>query len=66
MSNLGGKFNRNLTTYEYGKCKNDTLVFVGDDCITEASNFLLKIKEEERKTINNKPCEYELKIDCLY
>ena len=42
LSKLTGSYNRDLTPHEYEKCKKDTLVFIGDDCITKALDFLLK------------------------
>ena len=39
LSKLAGKNNRDLTPYEYEKCKNDTIVFDGDNCVTIALDF---------------------------
>ena len=50
LCKIAGRYNLNLTSYENEKCKNDTLVYVGDDCITKALDFLLKFKRKERKT----------------
>ena len=62
MSKLAGRYNRDLTAYEYDKCKNDTLVNVVDDCINKALDFSVKIKGEERKFIDNKNVEYNLQL----
>ena len=43
------------------KCENDTLLFVGYDCITKALDFLLKFKGEERK-VKNKIVECILQL----
>ena len=61
LSKLAGRYNRDLTPYEYEKCKNDILVFVCDDCITKALDFLLILKKEERKT-ENKIVESNLQL----
>ena len=37
-------------------------MFLGDDCIKKAFDFLIKFKGEERKTINNKIVEYDLQL----
>ena len=51
LSNLAGRYNCDLTPYEIEKCKNETLVFDGDNCVNNALVFLLKTKGEERKVI---------------
>ena len=62
-SKLAGRCNRVLTPYEIDKCKKDTLVFVGDDCITKALDFCLKLKGEERRASpNNKSVEYSFQL----
>ena len=52
-STLAGRYNRDLTPYELEKCRKDTLVFDGDDCITKAVDSILKIKGEGRKVKND-------------
>ena len=47
FSKLGGKYNRDLTPYELDKCRQDTIVFDGDDCVTNILDFSLKLKEKE-------------------
>ena len=42
LKKIAGRYSLHLTAYEYDECKNDTLVFVGDDCITKALDFCLK------------------------
>ena len=49
LSNLAGKKCRDLTPYQIAKCVKDTLIFAGDNCISNASDFLLKFKRKERK-----------------
>ena len=44
------------------KCKKDTIVFDGDNCVEKALDFCLKIKGEERRTVNNKIVEYNLQM----
>ena len=48
LSKLAGKYSRDLTPYEYEKCKNDAIVFDGDNCVTNALEFCLKLEGEER------------------
>ena len=62
LGKLAGGYNRDLTPYEYERSKNDTLVPVGDDCVTNALDFVLKFNGEERKTIDNKIVEYNLQL----
>ena len=50
-----------MTPYEYEICKNDTLVFVGEDCITKALDFLLRFKRDEQK-VKNKIVEHNLQL----
>ena len=59
---LAGRYNRDSTPFEYEKCKNDSIVFVADDCITKALDFCLKFKGESRKTINEKNVERNLQL----
>ena len=61
LSKVVGKHNCDLTPYEIEKCKKDILAFEGDDCVSRASDFLLKIKGEERK-MRNKIVEYNLQL----
>ena len=61
MSELSGRYNRDLTPDEIDKCKKDTSVFGGDNCINKALDFLLKLKGEERK-VKNKIVEYNLQL----
>ena len=42
LSKLAGRYNRDLTPNELEKCRKDTIVFDGDDCIEKALNFCLK------------------------
>ena len=50
-----------MTPNEFQKCKNDTLVFVGDDCISKTLDFCLKFKAEEEKN-KKKLVEYNLQL----
>ena len=61
LSKLAGRYNRDLNLSELDKCRNDTIVFDGDDCIEKALDYLLKLKGEERK-VNNKIVEYNLQM----
>ena len=53
LSKLAGRYNRGSTEYERGKCKRDSLVFQGDDCVSNALDFWLKLKGEGRKDKKN-------------
>ena len=48
LSKLAAKYYRALTPYEIEKCKKDTIVFDGDNCVSNALDFRLKLKVEER------------------
>ena len=61
LSKLAGKYNRDLTPYELEKCKKDTIAFDGDNCVTNALDFCLKLKGEKRK-IKNEIVEYNLQL----
>ena len=39
LSKLAGNYNRDLSPYEIKKCKKDTLVFDGDNCISKILSF---------------------------
>ena len=57
LSKLAGRYNRDLTPYENGKCEKVTLVFDGDNCVSNALDFCLKLKGEGRKTNINEIVE---------
>ena len=57
MSKISGRYNRGLTDYQLDKCKKDTIVFDGDNCVSNALNFCLKLKREGRKDFTNKLLE---------
>ena len=56
---MAGRYNRDLSAYQFKKCKNDTFVIDGDNCIIKALDFLSKFKGDERK-VKNKIVEYNL------
>ena len=62
LSNLAGRYNCDLALYEIDKCKKDTLVFDGDNCVGNALYFSFKFKGEPRKTIINKVVEYKFHL----
>ena len=63
LSKLAGRYNRDLNPSELDKCRKDTIVFDGDDCIEKALDFCLKLKGEERRTsLNNKIVDYNLQL----
>ena len=61
LSKIAGRYDRDPTQLELGKSKNDTIAFMGDDCINIALDYCLKLKGEERK-VNNKIVEYNLQL----
>ena len=61
LSKLVGRYNRDLTPYEIDKCKKDTIVFDGVNCVGNALDFCLKLKGEERRD-NNKIVENNLQL----
>ena len=62
LGKLAGRDDRHLTQNEIDKCKKDTIAFAGDNCVSNAFDFCLKLKGEERKTIINKIVEYKLQL----
>ena len=49
LRKIAGRYERDPTQEEVRKSINDTLSFVGDNCVGNALDFLLKFKSEERK-----------------
>ena len=62
LSKLAGRYICDLTRDEIDKCKKDTIVFDGDNCVEKVLDFCLKLKGEERKTVNIKIVEYNLQM----
>ena len=62
MSKLVGRYNRDLTRDEIDKCKKDTIVFDGVNCVEKALDFCLKLKGEEYKDKKGKVLEYNLQL----
>ena len=63
LSKLAGRYSRDLKPSELDKCRKDTIVFDGDNCIEKALDFCLKLKGEERRTsLKNKIVEYNLQL----
>ena len=54
LSKLAGKNNRDLTPYELNKCENDIIPFRGDNCVTNALDFCLKLKKKKEKVQKTK------------
>ena len=63
LSKLSGRYDRDLTPDDLEKCEKDTIAFDGDNCVEKALNFCLKLKGEERKTVNKKIVEYNLQMN---
>ena len=49
LSELAGRYNRDLTKDETEKWKKDTIAFDRDNCVEKALDFCLKLKREEYK-----------------
>ena len=62
LSNLTGRYNRDLTPHEIEKCRKDTIAFGGDNCVEKALDFCLKLKGEENKDKRGKVLEYNLQL----
>ena len=61
LSKIAGRYEKDPTFEELQKSIKDTIAFSGDDCINNALDYLLKLKEDERK-VNNKIVEYNLQM----
>ena len=61
MSKLAGRYNRDSTLDELEKCRKDTIAFDGDNCVSKALDFCLKLKGEERR-VNNQIVVYNLQL----
>ena len=61
LSNIAGRYERDPTQEELRKSINDTLSFVGDNCVGNTLDFLLKFKGDERK-VKNKVVEYNFQL----
>ena len=61
LSKIAGRYERDPTREELQKSIDDTIAFMGDDCINTALDYCLKFKGEERK-VNNKIVEYNLQM----
>ena len=60
LSKIAGRYDRDFTPYDLDKCKKDTLVLDGENCVNNALDFFLKFKGEPRKTTVNKVVEKNL------
>ena len=61
LSKIAGRYNRDPSKEELQKSIDDSIAFMGDDCINKALDYLLKLKGEDRK-VNNKIVEYNLQM----
>ena len=61
LSEISGKYHRDISEQEYQKCLNDCVVFKGTDCINEMLDYVLSFRGEPKKVKNkNKIVEYNL------
>ena len=49
LSEILGKYHRDITECEYQQCLNDCVVFKGTDCINEMLDHVLQFKGEAKK-----------------
>ena len=61
LSKLAAKYNLDLTQDEISRCKKDTLVFDGDNFLSNTLDCFGRIKGEERK-VNNKSVENNIQL----
>ena len=61
LSKIAGRYERDPTQEVLQKSIKDTIAFAGDNCINNALDFDLKLKEEERK-VKNKIVDYNLQM----
>ena len=61
LSKIAGRYDRDPTQDPLQKSIKDTIAFEGDKCISNALDFSLKLKGEERK-VKNKIVEYNLQM----
>ena len=59
LSEISGKYHRDISEQEYQKCLNDCVVFKGTVCINEMLDHVLAFKGEPKK-VKNKIVEYNL------
>ena len=61
LGKIANKYNRELTNGDYQKCKKDTIVFEGTECISKMSEWLVTPKGEPKKVeIKIVDCELQL------
>ena len=61
LGKIAGSYERDPTQEVLKKSIDDTIAFAGDNCISNALDFCLKLKGEERK-VKNKFVEYNLQM----
>ena len=61
LSTKAGRYERDPTKEELKKSINDTIAFMGVDCINNALDYLLKLKGDEHK-VKNKIIDYNLQL----
>ena len=61
LSKIAGRYQQDPTQEELKKSTNDTLSFVGDNCVGNALDFLVKLRGEKRK-VKNKIDEDNLQL----
>ena len=61
LSKIAGRYERDPTPEELKKSIDNTIAFAGDNCISNALDYLLKLKGEERK-VKSKIVGYEIQL----
>ena len=61
LSKIAGRYDRDSTQEELQKSIDDTIAFVGDNCIGNALDFCLRLQGDERR-VKNKIFEYNLQM----
>ena len=59
LSEISGKYHRDISEQEYQKCLNDCVVFKGTDCVNEMLDHVLSFKGDPKK-VKNKIVEFNL------
>ena len=61
LSKIAGRYDRDPTPNELQKSINDTIAFMGDECIDKVLDYCLKLRRDEKK-LNNRVISYNLQL----
>ena len=62
LSKIAGRYDCDPTQYELKKSIDDSLAFIGDNCVGNAFDFCLKLRREESKDKKGKVLEYNFQL----